>query len=205
MSRPPRWALGLLVVLAGCATVPQPGPSQVARDYAAAVADGRWDDAHALLAREQGRLEPGQLAERYPDQPTRAARAEQIRAGLGRLTVGEQALVLVQEGGQWRVVEPAAEADARAALEAFLAAAEAGDFAEAWRWLAEPLRARYTPSRLEQDFLAEPLSKERLERARAALASPPSIEAQHTVFPIGEGKAVRLVREPGGFRVVSLE
>jgi hypothetical protein len=101
---------------------------------------------------------------------------------------------------------PVAREDAaRAALGSFVDAAEQGDFTRAYALLAGPLRARYTPERLESDFRAEPLAKERLARARAALANAPLLDAGGARFPIGDGRAVRLVLEDGAFRVASLE
>ena len=90
-------------------------------------------------------------------------------------------------------------------LSRFLDAAEAGDFDTAYRMMAGGLRARYTPERLKQDFDREPLAKEKLARARAALKATPSVHGGSVDFPIGDGKAVRLVREDGVFRVMALE
>jgi len=90
-------------------------------------------------------------------------------------------------------------------LSRFLDAAEAEDFDTAYRMMAGGLRARYTPERLKQDFGREPLAKEKLARARAALKATPSVHDGSVDFPIGDGKAVRLVREDGVFRVMALE
>jgi len=90
-------------------------------------------------------------------------------------------------------------------LSRFLDAAEAGDFDAAYQMMAGSWRARYTPERLKEDFDREPLAKERLARARAALKTAPAMRDGLAEFPIGDGKAVRLVREDGGFRVMSLE
>lgn len=95
--------------------------------------------------------------------------------------------------------------DASEALAAFIAAAEAQDFERAYGLLCGALRARYTPERLRRDFESEPLAKERLDRARQALRQQPSLRGNSAEFPIGSGKAVRLVREDGTFRVASLE
>ena len=90
-------------------------------------------------------------------------------------------------------------------LGAFIAAAEARDFEQAYRLLCGSLRARYTPERLQRDFDSEPLAKERLERARQALRQEAILRGDFAEFPVGAGKAVRLVRENGAFRVASLE
>jgi len=103
---------------------------------------------------------------------------------------------------------PANEKPTQAAadvLAAFIAAAEARDFEQAYLLLCGSLKARYTPERLQRDFDNEPLAKERLERARQALRQEAILRGDLVEFPVGAGKAVRLVRENGAFRVASLE
>jgi hypothetical protein len=103
---------------------------------------------------------------------------------------------------------PAPVAPSRTAadiLTEFVEAAEAGDFARAYALLSGPWRARYTPQRLQRDFEQEPLAHERLERARIALTAPPVVRGDSAEFPLGNGKAVRLVKENGEFRLASLE
>lgn len=101
---------------------------------------------------------------------------------------------------------PPAEA-ARAALKVFLEAAGKGDFATAHALLAEPLRQRYDARRLEEDFARDPSALARLQRTRGAADVPASVTAssdQSVVFPHERGQ-VRLVLEPGGYRVAALE
>ncbi len=95
---------------------------------------------------------------------------------------------------------------AREALLAFLAAADAGRFDECYRELAAPLRARYTPERLAEDFRSSrEAAKENVARARAAAASDPEGDGRQVSFAIGPGKAVRLIRENGAWRIAALE
>jgi hypothetical protein len=107
----------------------------------------------------------------------------------------------------WRLVEgPVVSATPEAALGDFLSAAEAGDFETAYRLLAGPWRARYTPGLLESDFRQEPAARERLVRAREALAlGPAQVSDEVALFPLGAGREVRLVREAQGWRVAALE
>jgi hypothetical protein len=101
---------------------------------------------------------------------------------------------------------PPAEADqASEVLGRFLAAAESDDFETAYGLLAGPWRAAYTPTRLQEDFALEPLARERLRRARAALRQGPRLRGEVAEFAIGDGRAVRLVREGSAYRVASLE
>ena len=177
----------------------------MAQAYAQALREGRLDDAYALTANRSDAASREDLARQYPDEASRNARTDAIEQSLGQFTSQDGAIVVVREGDGWRVVDLSVESGARKALEAFLVAAESGDFAAAWGLLSGELRARYTPERLEADFRAEPLARERLARARAALAQAPVIEVDVVAFPVGEGRAVRLRREEGGYRVVSLE
>ncbi|MGC4114275.1 MAG: hypothetical protein QM765_06590 [Myxococcales bacterium] len=101
-------------------------------------------------------------------------------------------------------VEPGAEP--KAALEAFLSAAEKEDFQACYQLLASPLREKYTPIRLGEDFRAvQGLALDKLARARVALAARPRLEQASAEFPISETRAVRLVLESSGWKVAALE
>ncbi len=98
--------------------------------------------------------------------------------------------------------------DARAALERFLNATEARRFEEAYSLLAGNWRARYTPARLADDFsAARGTAQDLLARARAAAARPLRLleGGARAELAVGDGKAVRLVRELDGWKVESLE
>ncbi len=110
-----------------------------------------------------------------------------------------------------RPVEPAievpvaADAEVRAVTTQFVEAAERADFAAVFSMLSGALRDRYTPERLARDFEAEPLSKERLARIRAALNQPFTMSASKAVLTMGATSAFTLVHEADGWRVASLE
>ncbi len=91
------------------------------------------------------------------------------------------------------------------ALRQFIQASEGGEFERAYRLLAQPWRARYTADQLKRDFELEPRSKDLLLRARAALAEGGTTRGDLTEYPIGNGRAVRVVREPEGFKISALE
>ena len=59
--------------------------------------------------------------------------------------------------------------------------------------------------RLKQDFELEPRAKELVGRARSALKRGGREANGVAEYPIGDGKAVRLVRENGAFKIASLE
>ncbi len=97
------------------------------------------------------------------------------------------------------------EAGARAAAVRFLDAAERGEFAAVWGLLSSSWRGRYTPERLAADFSREPLAKERLARARAALAGPLQVKGDAATLALGGDRRFRLVKEQGRWLVAALE
>lgn len=192
-------------LLLACASTP--GPEETAHAYARALSEGRLDDAYALVAPSQkaAGLSEEAFDARYGDPSARAARAQSVSSAASDLRAQSASLTLVRGEDGWRVVEPMGDGGAQKALQAFISFAEAGDFVGAYGLLASELRARYTPQLLERDFAAEPLAKERLERAKLAAAKEPTLKGEQALFPIGDGKAVRLRVEDGAYRVVALE
>jgi hypothetical protein len=192
--------LGLYLGL-GCAHAP--GPASVAESYARALEQGRLAEAYALT---QGAPE-GQQAflERYATPEARRARAAEVRAAQASLRAEGPSLSMVQRGRAWRVVEVAPEEAARAVLERFLSAVEAGEWATAWSLLAGPVRSRYTPERLRSDYEREPLAAERVRRARLALEGSVRLEEGEARLPLDGEAAVRLVLEGGEYRVAAME
>ncbi len=191
-----------LPLLAACATTPRE-PVSVAEDYARALEEGRLQEAYALTHGDpQGETA---FLDRYSDETTRRERAAAVRAGAAVLEARAPSLTLARSEQGWRVVESRPADVPRAALTRFLDAAESKDWKTAWGLLASPLRARYTPERLREDFEREPLAKERLRRARLALNANVRVGAGEALFPLGEERAVRLVLEDGEYRVAAIE
>jgi len=87
----------------------------------------------------------------------------------------------------------------------FLEATQSRDFEAAWRLLAEPLRDRYTPKRLEADFDSEPLVGERLARIRKAIDLPFRVQGRRAYLELSEGRVLELVEEPTGWHIATLE
>jgi hypothetical protein len=103
-------------------------------------------------------------------------------------------------------VAPLADAAPKAALTSFLDAAERSDFQACWQSLTGPLRERYTPARLGEDFHAvEGRAREKLARARAAMASPMRVEGSSALLSISEHRTVRLVLEGEAWKIAALE
>jgi len=194
--------LGSLLLAPACATTPRE-PVSVAEAYARALDEGRLQDAYALTT--NGPDGEAAFLERYSDPTVRKARAAAVREGAAVLEARAPSLTLARSGEDWRVVEARPADVPRAALRRFLDASDARDWKEAYGLLAAPLRARYTPERLKEDFEREPLARERLRRARLALNAHVRVGAGEAVFPLGDERAVRLVLEDGEYRVAALE
>ena len=64
------------------------------------------------------------------------------------------------------------QAELRAVVNAFVAAAEARRFEQVLPLLAKPLRDRYSAKTLERDFGADPLASERLGQIKSKLTEP---------------------------------
>jgi hypothetical protein len=197
-------ALGL--ALSSCVhTQPTPqGPEAVAREFAAHLRAGALEQAWALstgLSREA-------FAARYGDPARREARAAAVQRAAGGEPTGD-GLQLTWAAQHWRVQEAPDEgvssAEVQQALTEFLDAAERRDFPAAWTMLSARWRARYTPARLQSDFDAEPLVKDRLALARAGLAGPWQVEKNSAALGLGEGRTLRLEREGELWRVAALE
>jgi hypothetical protein len=200
--------LGALCALSACAHLgPAPaGPEGAARAYADALEQGRLDTAFAISTG----LDEARFRECYSDAKVRARRAAAVRLAAEGTAAGGS-LKLVLEGGFWRVQElepakPVVQEEAREVLTKFLDLADGGDFEGALSLLGAQWRSRYTAQRFREDFAREPLAKERLQRARAALNDGRWIMgADGAQLPLGGGHSVRLWREADGFKVVALE
>ena len=191
----------LMVSIAGCAT-PQ-GPTDVAEAYAKALEEDRLSDAYALTTG----LPEGEhsFRDRYPDASTRRERAASVRNAVGAMEVRAPNLIVERRENAWRVVETRPSDEAKAALTRFLNAVEARDWEKAWSLLSAPQRSRYTPDRFRDDFLREPLARDRVRRARLALRGNVKVTNGDATFPLGADRAVRLVLEEGEYRVDAIE
>ncbi|RKH03515.1 hypothetical protein D7X74_36195 [Corallococcus sp. CA047B] len=199
----PRLApLSLLLLGTACATASRE-PASVAEAYAKALEENRLPDAYRLTT---GGPE-GEVAflDEFSHEAARRERAAAVRTGTGVLEARAPSVTLARQGEDWRVVESRPADVPRAALKKFLDEVESRDWKGAWGLLASPLRARYTPERLREDFEREPLAKERLRRARLSLNTHVRVAAGEALFPLGEDRAVRLVLEDGEYRVAAIE
>jgi hypothetical protein len=192
-------------LLCSCATTAS--PEHVAARYAEALRDGQLDAAYALL--DEG-TRPGvaEFRATYAAAEARRDRADAILKSLAGMRASSGEVELVWQGGDWRVADPSPDVVALKVLKRFLTAVEARDFETVYGCLAQTWRDRYTPARLEKDFALEPQAKDRVARVRAALARKGlvvEVSREGVQFPLGEGRAVRLVREAGDYRIAALE
>lgn len=88
---------------------------------------------------------------------------------------------------------------------AFVAAAEARDFAAAWSLLSGPWRDRYTPERLARDFDREPRGAGFVSRLKASFEAPVSIVGERATISLGTERQVRLVLEQAAWKIDSLD
>lgn len=185
-------SLGLLAgVLVACATPQTAPPSTEA--YLAALQRGDVDQAWALTsAHFQTTTSRDAYRSRFSDPSVREAHVTAIRQALG-----QQAPELLDQ--QQRSPAPAE------AVRALVRAARAGQFREAWQWLAAPERVRATPEELERDFHEVPDVQARLSRALAAVEQPGDSSGGETRWPLPSGGAVRVIDENGQPRVAALE
>lgn len=183
-------------------------PQGLAERYAQALKDDRLRDAYALTS-ESFRSEVGfdAFAKHYAASADRTRKADELlSAQQWHLHGSSGEFIAVADRSGWSVVEPQLlEGRPRRTLEAFLGAVDRGDFAAAYAQLTGTWRALYTPERFAEDFAAEPNAKERLARARAAMNQPVRWIAGGAEFPIGDGRAVRLLREGADYKLAAIE
>lgn len=181
----------LAALLVGCATPQATAPTPEA--YLTALQQGDVDRAWALTSeRFRAATSLEAYRSRFADSSVREAHVLAVRQALA-----QQAPELLDQ-------QPPSSRPADA-VRALVRAARAGQFREAWQWLAAPERQRVTPEELERDFREAPDVQARLARALAAVESPGESSGGETRWPLATGGAVRVVEESGQPRVASLE
>ena len=101
-----------------------------------------------------------------------------------------------------------AAAQGQAVLRRFVRAVELGRWTEAWPLLSARWRAASSPERLAADYRAAgPVAREAVERLAPLIeaGAPLVVVPAGLRLELGEGRAARLVAEPGGWRVDALE
>lgn len=103
------------------------------------------------------------------------------------------------------VVAVDAQAPMRAVVRAFVAAAEAKEFEVVRGLLVRSLRERYSGALLARDFGAEPLAAARVAQIKAKVDGAFVERGESATLSWAEGRAVRLAREEGEWRISALE
>lgn len=135
------------------------------------------------------------------------------RVALVLLVTGCVGAEFVRQPDPKPCVEPAAsatktpevEAEARAALAAFVGAVERSDFDGAFRLLDATLKRRYSPERLKSDFALEPRGVALVSRLKVALARPLLLSGDRASVVVADGRVALAVRESDGWHVASLD
>ncbi len=212
------WVLSLALVASGCmAGSMQQGPSQALRAYARALQDGRADDAYRLLSSEakksisleafrqmvrDNRTEMRDIAETLA-RPT----SDPLVTATATGPKGETVL-LVYEGGQWRLeaasIELYSQATPRQAIQAFVRAFDQKRYDILLRFVPDGHRDDLSADKLKAAW--EGPQKEEMLRITAALKTAlPTAKLEETgdraTMAYGNGGTVQLVREHGVWRV----
>ncbi|MFZ5443510.1 MAG: hypothetical protein ACOZQL_26120 [Myxococcota bacterium] len=104
-----------------------------------------------------------------------------------------------------REPEPSRDAEVRAVTTRFVEAASKKDFATVHALLSKALRERYTIARLAEDFANDPLATVRVEHLARHLTDPFRLDGRNASLEWAAGRALRLAREPEGWRITGLE
>ncbi len=219
-----RVASGLAVLCALVACAPDSPPStprDTLDEYANALSSGRAREAYALLSDETQKAMPYEAFERMvrenPEEVKNLASALRRPAGPPVLTAvvaapsGEE-LLLVYEGGAWRVdgasIDLYGQATPKAAIAAFVRAFENKRWDVLLRFVPDAESEGLDAKKLQTSFEGE--QKEEMERLTQALrAALPTAQIEtlgdRATMAYGAGGTVELKREHGAWKIEELK
>ncbi len=148
--------------------------------------------------------DPASLGRRIAAEANRVAPRVEVE-----LATGER-VPLVFEDGQWRVDGPVYEAwgqeSPRAALRTFVRALDARRYDVLLRLMPDRVRGGLTAERLRKFWEeSDPdVHRRLLAKVRTAAAAPLVEAGDEAHAPLADGGEVRLVREPGGWKIEGL-
>jgi hypothetical protein len=201
--------------LGGCATPRPNGPTDTVAAFETALAQGRLDDAYALMSAGYKEAHDKEAFERSLGPAERRAAARwkpgkvELRAEV-HLADGET-LPLVEESGAWRFArDPLDFYPQRApdeALRSFLRAVEHKRWDVVLRFVPEKYRSQVTAEAVRERWEGERKQElaQQLAQVRAHLNEPIEIAGDEARLVVAERKQVKLVREEGLWKIETLE
>jgi hypothetical protein len=215
-----RAVMGLVVALAagGCAHAPAT-PGEALAAFGEALARGDLRAAYGMTSADLQRrvpfeafsagfqgpaADPATLGRRIASESGQVAPRVQVE-----LAAGER-VPLVFEAGQWRVDGPVYEAwgqeTPRAAIRTFVRALDARRYDVLLRLVPDRFRGAMTPERLRSFWEESDADAHRrlLAKVRTAATAPLVESGDEAHAPLTDGGEIRLVREPGGWKIEGL-
>jgi hypothetical protein len=215
-----RLSLGCLffVLLSACGTPPPPrGPKETLDSYAQALREGKVRDAYALLSDEAKKNIPFEAFERMvkenPEEVRDIATALSRPSGPPLVTAtvtapNGESLLLIYEGGRWRVdgsaIDLYSQASPEAAVRAFIRAFQNKRYDVLLRFVPDGKKEGLDAKKLKKAWEGE--QKDEMERLTQALAAAlPSARferiGERATMSYGAGGSVELVREQGVWKI----
>jgi hypothetical protein len=215
----PLLALLLASLALGCAAgTPAPKtPNETLRAYAAALEQGRVEDAYAMLSDEAKRdtsLEAfRRMVKESPGEVREIARALARPASPPLVTAtistpGGESLLMTYESGQWKVdgsaIDLYAQTTPRLAVTAFVRAFERRRWDVLMRFVPDSKKPGLDPKRLKEAWEgAQKQEMDRLVQAVKSALPTASFEevGDRATMPFGAVGTVQLVREHGAWKI----
>jgi len=215
--------LGTQLATSACGGSAGSDPDRVLREYSIALERGRAEDAYALLSTESKKsISFEQFQRTLKENPEEVQELGQSlqrpQVGAPRVTAtvlgpdGESSLLLVYEGGRWRVdgsaIDLYSQRTPEAAVRAFVRAFENRRFDVLLRFVPDDQRQGLSAAELRKTWEGE--ERADMERITSALkASLPTAKVEvfgdRATLPFGSGGSVELVRERGLWKIEDLK
>ncbi|MBN1609934.1 MAG: hypothetical protein JW940_25120 [Polyangiaceae bacterium] len=207
-----------LAASAGCTDKRPPAtPREALVSYAAALEEGRIEDAYALLSEDAKReltfdafrrmvLENPEGMRDIAEQLTRPSGPPQVTATV--TTPGGQTLLLVYENGQWRVdasaIDLYSQADPKRAISSFIRAFDHRRYDILLRFVPDDERQGLGEAQLREAWEGEQ-QQQMQQTVRALEAALPTAEVEQlgerATMAFGAAGTVQLVREHGEWKI----
>lgn len=213
-------SLGLLALACG-GPAPAQGPRDVVDAYARALSEGRVDAAYAELSDEAKKSIPFEAFQRMvrenPEEVRDIAKTLLRPSGPALVTAtvtapNGESLLLVYEGGAWRVdgsaIDLYSQATPETAVRSFVRAYENKRFDVLMRFVPDGKREGLDAKRLEKAWKGEQKAEmDRLTQALTAALATARFEriGERATMAYGAGGTVELVREDGAWKVEELK